>query len=363
MSKKLCIFANHFMDKNDKPYIIAGPCSIESREQLTEVTKALCSIPKVQLIRGGVWKPRTRPGGFEGLGEPALKWMKELQENPLCFSDGSPVRFCCEVASPEHVELCLHYGITTLWLGARTTANPFMVEELSNALRGADVHVMVKNPLSPDLRLWLGAIERLSQVGIKHLAAIHRGFSMYNSQGYRNAPLWELPLKLRSQCPDLPIISDPSHIGGSRQLTESLCISALQLDLDGLMIEVHPHPDDALTDALQQLTPGDFKTLVNKLVTFLSQPTVPSDTRLTPLRQQIDDIDHELLRLLAQRMELSREIAAIKQESQMTVYQGKRWNDVLNDRLQLAESLGIDTDFTKNLLETIHGESLRIQMI
>ena len=351
------------MDKNSKPYIIAGPCSVESREQLGAVTKALCTIPKVQLIRGGVWKPRTRPGGFEGLGEPALKWMKEIQESSMHFSDGSPVRFCCEVASPEHVELCLQYGITSLWLGARTTANPFTVEELGNALRGTDAHVMVKNPLSPDLRLWLGAIERLSQVGIKHLSAIHRGFSMYNSQGYRNAPLWELPLKLRSQCPDLPIICDPSHIGGSRQLVEPLCISALQLDFDGLMIEVHPHPSDALTDAPQQLSPDEFNTLVDKLVSFLSQPAAPTDARLTPLRQQIDDIDHELLRLLAQRMELSREIAAIKQESQMTVYQGKRWNDVLNDRLQLAESLGIDTDFTKNLLETIHGESLRIQMI
>ena len=350
------------MDRNNKPYIIAGPCSVESRKQLTEVTKVLCTIPKVRLIRGGVWKPRTRPGGFEGLGEPALKWMNELQESPLRFSDGSPVRFCCEVASPEHVELCLHYGITTLWLGARTTASPFMVEELCNALRGTGVSVMVKNPLSPDQRLWLGAIERLSQVGISHLAAIHRGFSMYNSQGYRNAPLWELPLQLRRQCPDLPILCDPSHIGGNRQLIEPLSISAIQLEYDGLMVEVHPHPDEALTDGPQQLTPDDFRLLVGKLGALQMSKPATADARLIPLRQQIDDIDHELLRLLAQRMELSRQIATVKQESQMTVYQGKRWNDVLHDRLLLATSLGIDTDFTKNILETIHGESIRIQM-
>ena len=350
------------MEQNDRPYLIAGPCSVESREQLQQVTKALCAIHGVRLIRGGVWKPRTRPGGFEGIGEPALQWMKELQESPLRLADGSPVRFCCEVASPEHVELCLRYGITSLWLGARTTANPFMVEELSEALRGTDTTVMVKNPLSPDVRLWLGAFERLSQAGLEHLMAIHRGFNMYNTQSYRNAPLWELALLLRRQRPDLPLICDPSHIGGSRQLVEPLSLSALQLEYDGLMVEVHPHPADALTDAPQQLTPDDFATLVATLAAFQAHQPASPDARLIPLRQQIDDIDHELFRLLAERMELSQQIAAVKRESQMTVYQADRWNAVMDDRLQLASQLNLDADFVRELLETIHRESVRIQM-
>lgn len=349
------------MDKKEKPYIIAGPCSVESREQLQTVARALCAIPHVRLLRGGVWKPRTRPGGFEGLGEPALQWMKELQESTLRMADGSPLRFCCEVASPEHIDLCLHYGITTLWLGARTTANPFMVEEIGEALRGCEVSVMVKNPLCPDLSLWLGAIERLSQVGIKHLAAIHRGFSMYNNQGYRNAPLWEIPLQLRRSCPDLPLLCDPSHIGGSQQLIEPVSIAAMHLDFDGFMVEVHPHPASALTDASQQLTPDTFASLVDKLAAFKEHPD-SFDARLMPLRQQIDDIDHELLRLLAQRMEISRQIANVKRERQMTVYQSKRWEAVMDDRLQLAEALGIDADFVREMLETIHRQSLKVQL-
>lgn len=350
------------MDKNDKPILIAGPCSVESREQLQQVTRELTAIPQLRLIRGGVWKPRTRPGGFEGLGEPALQWMKELQESNLRIANGSHVRFCCEVASPEHVALCLHYGINAFWLGARTTANPFMVEEIGEALRGTDTLVMVKNPLSPDLRLWLGAFERIAQVGIKNLAAIHRGFSMYNNQGYRNAPLWELPLHLRRAMPDLPLICDPSHIGGTRKLIEPLSTAAVQLEYDGLMVEVHPHPADALTDAPQQLTPADFAALVKRLADFQTQQPSSADSHLLPLRQQIDDIDHELLRLLAQRMVLSQQIAHVKREQKMTVYQSKRWEAVMDDRLQLASQLNLDADFVRGLLEKIHSESIRVQM-
>lgn len=350
------------MENTNKPYVIAGPCSVESREQLREVCDALCRIPHVSLVRGGVWKPRTRPGGFEGLGELALQWMKELQESSMRMANGSPLRFCCEVASPEHAELCLRYGITTVWIGARTTANPFMVEELCEALRGTDTHVMVKNPLCPDLSLWMGAFERLSHVGISHLTAIHRGFSMYHNQGYRNAPLWELPLQLRRAQPDLPLLCDPSHIGGSSQLVEPISIAAMQLEYDGLMVEVHPHPADALTDASQQLTPDLLADLVDKIQHFCSHQAGAADCSLTPLRQQIDDVDHELLRLLAQRMELSRQIAAVKHKSQMTVYQSKRWNAVLDDRLQLASQLNLNPDFIKELLEIIHSESIRVQM-
>lgn len=362
MSKKLCIFANHFMEQNDRPFIIAGPCSVESREQLQTTVRSLCTIPRVKAIRCGVWKPRTRPGGFEGLGEPALQWMKELADSPLRMADGGTLRFCCEVARPEHVALCQQYGILTVWLGARTTANPFMVEEICEALKGSAMQVLVKNPLSPDLRLWLGAIERLEQSGVQHILAVHRGFNMYNNQGYRNAPLWELPLKLRRQRPDLPLVCDPSHIGGTRQLVEPLALAATQLEFDGLMVEVHPHPADALTDAAQQLTPDDFSALVAKIESFQRQQPSSTDTRLTPLRQQIDDLDHELLHLLAQRMELSRQIAVVKRESLLTVYQADRWNTVMDDRLQLASQLHLDADFVKDLLETIHHESLKIQL-
>ena len=363
MSKKLCIFANHFMEQNDRPFIIAGPCSVESREQLLAVSESLCRMPRVRMIRGGVWKPRTRPGGFEGLGEPALRWMKEITESPLRMADGQPVRFCCEVARPEHVTLCQQYGIQTVWLGARTTANPFMVEEICEALRGSNMQVMVKNPVSPDLRLWLGAIERMQQAGIQHVAAVHRGFSIYHwrnaQQVYRNDPLWEMALELRRQRPDIPVICDPSHIGGNSRLVAPLALAAVQLDCDGLMIEVHPSPADAFTDGAQQLTPAELSTLLSTLP-YTSGHGNPAS--LEPLRKQIDDIDHEILSLLSLRMNLSRQIAHIKKEQNLTVYQAKRWEEVMKDRLQVATELGLSTDFIEELLEKVHGESIRVQM-
>ena len=219
--------------------VIAGPCSVESREQLRQVTAALAAMPQVKLIRAGVWKPRTRPGGFEGLGEPALQWMQELAQE---FG----VQYCCEVAKPKHVELCIRYGIGTVWIGARTSGNPFMVEEICQALRGSDMQVMVKNPTSPDVRLWLGAIERLRQCGIADISAVHRGFDMYHNLGYRNAPLWEVPMTLRREMPEVPLLCDPSHIGGNRELVAPLVQTAAQFDFDGLMVEVHPDPDAAL---------------------------------------------------------------------------------------------------------------------
>lgn len=335
--------------------IIAGPCSVESYEQLAAVTEELARMPEVAMIRAGVWKPRTRPGGFEGLGEQALQWMQELQKE---YSKP----FCCEVARPEHVELCLRYGINTIWIGARTTANPFMVEELCEALTGSGINVLVKNPVCPDVRLWLGAIERLQKTGIGSITAVHRGFSMYNNQGYRNAPLWEIPLQLRREMPEINILCDPSHIGGSRELIEPIVMAAQQLDYDGLMVEVHPHPDDAWTDGSQQLSSDEFNTLLDK---YLNTPAPASDSltqRLTPLRQQIDDIDHNLITLLARRMALSSQIADIKRELHSPVYQSSRWADVLADRLQLASDLGLDADFTREMLEKIHGESVRVQL-
>ena len=351
------------MDNIDRPFIIAGPCSVESREQLQNVSEALCRLPQVRMIRGGVWKPRTRPGGFEGLGEPALRWMRDIADSPLRMADGSRVRFCCEVARPEHVELCQQYGIDTVWLGARTTANPFMVEEICESLRGSGMQVMVKNPVSPDLRLWIGAVERLQQAGIERLVAVHRGFSVYhwcgNGHSYRNDPLWEMALEFRHQMPQVPILCDPSHIGGDRNLVAPLALAAVQLDYDGLMLEVHPSPTEAWTDAAQQLTPSELAALLASLPLSADNSNTAS---LEPLRKQIDDLDHELLRLLALRMDLSRQIANVKRQRQLTVYQAKRWDEVMHDRLQLAEGLGLNIEFIKELLEKIHGESIRVQM-
>ena len=336
-----------------KRIIIAGPCSVESCEQLLDVSAALADMPQVGMIRAGVWKPRTRPGGFEGLGAPALKWMQELQKEY-----GKP--FCCEVARPEHVELCLRYGVGNVWLGARTTANPFMVEELCEALRGSDIHVMVKNPMNPDVRLWLGAIERLQQCGITVTAAIHRGFSMYDNRGYRNDPLWEVPMELRRLRPELPLLCDPSHIAGRSDMVSSVAQAAMQLGFDGLMVEVHPHPASALTDAQQQLTPSALAELISTLPKpAAAQPAAPD---LSALRSRIDELDHELLRLLAERMDVSRRISTLKREAGMSVYQPKRWEAVLADRLQQAEGLALDQAFVKELLEKIHGESVRVQM-
>lgn len=352
------------MNSNVKPYIIAGPCSVESRSQLRQVSEALCRIPRVQSIRCGVWKPRTRPGGFEGLGEPALQWMKELSDSSLRMADGSPLRFCCEVARPEHIDLCHHYGIHTVWIGARTTANPFMVKELSEALKGSAMQVLVKNPVSPDVRLWLGAIERLQQAGVTDIVAVHRGFSMYHNNGYRNAPLWEVAMEFRREQPTIPILCDPSHMGGQREFIEPLSHAAMQLDYDGLMVEVHPHPADALTDAPQQITPDELQALVDTLTVNLPQGELPDSvsSALASLRSEIDAVDHSMLRMLAHRMELSRKIASLKQQSQMSVYQAKRWEEVMKNRLSIANELGLSTAFTKELLEKIHGESVRIQM-
>lgn len=334
--------------------IIAGPCSVESQSQLREVTIALKAIPDVTAIRAGVWKPRTRPGAFEGLGEPALGWMRNL-------SAELGVRYCCEVARPEHVELCLAYGIDTLWLGARTTTNPFMVDELCQALRGSNANVLVKNPVCPDVRLWLGALERLHKAGIERLTAVHRGFSMYNNHGYRNAPLWEVAMELRREHPDMPILCDPSHMGGNADLIAPLAKAARQLDYDGLMVEVHPHPAEALTDAQQQITPQALALLI---ADWLAAPaaTVDAAQALEPLRGKIDDIDHELISLLSQRMAVSKRIAAVKHDAHLPIYQQARWADVVNDRLKQATALGLAPEFTKEILEKIHAESVRVQI-
>ena len=351
------------MKKNNrKPIVVAGPCSVESKAQLQAVAEALAPMPQVRLIRAGVWKPRTRPGGFEGIGEPALGWMKELREGALRMADGSPLRFCCEVARPEHVELCLRYGIEDVWVGARTSVNPFMVEELCEAFRGVRLNVLVKNPSSPDVRLWVGAVERVRRVAQGDVVAVHRGFSTYDNGGYRNAPLWQLAMELRRELPDVPLLCDPSHIGGRRELVPPLCRTAVQLAYDGLMVEVHPSPDAALTDAAQQLTPARFATLLSELVSLSSDGARTSDSSLELLRGEIDEVDRQLLGLLARRMDVSRRIATVKQQKKMTVFQAERWQQLMKDRLQTAREEGLDADFVSAFLEMVHAESVRVQL-
>ena len=346
-----------------EPFVVAGPCSVESRGQLRQVVEALMQIPQVKLVRAGVWKPRTRPGGFEGLGEPALQWMQELTTE-------KGVAFCCEVARPEHVELCLQYGVHTMWIGARTTENPFMVGELCEAMRGSDVAVMVKNPMCPDVGLWVGAIERLWQVGVQRVAAIHRGFSTYtvrhsSRQGllaYRNEPLWEVALELRGEMPEVPILCDPSHIGGRKEWVEPLLSTAMQLAYDGAMIEVHPSPSEALTDANQQLSPNELAAMLGRLAAQQVSGDGRSQEALAPLRQQIDEVDHEMIGLLARRMSLSQQIAHEKQRVGLPAYQSKRWESVMADRLQAAMQAGLDPVFVREMFEKVHAESLRVQL-
>ena len=338
---------------SDKPTVIAGPCSAESTQQMHSVAARLAEDSRVSMIRFGVWKPRTRPGGFEGLGEPALQWAYAIkQEFPT-------LRFCCEVARPEHVELCLQYGIDAVWIGSRTSVNPFIVGELAEALRGTTLAVMVKNPITPDIALWLGAIERIQQAGISDIAAVHRGFSTYNNFGYRNNPLWEIPIELKRRIPDMPLLCDPSHIGGRRELIATLSQMALDLHYDGLMIACHPEPASALTDSQQQITPEELSALLDGLKIRTHSDVAPSD--LNRLREQLDVIDAEMLKLLSQRMKISQDIGTIKRRHNMPIFQPQRWQQVLERQIETARGLGLSEEFVKELTEKIHGESLRMQ--
>ena len=336
------------------PTIIAGPCSAESLEQMRSVVTDLSDDSRISMIRCGVWKPRTRPGGFEGMGELALQWIKELKE-----TFGNRFLFCCEVARTGHIELCQQYGIDAVWLGSRTTVNPFLVGELAEALKGSGLSVMVKNPITPDIELWVGALERLQRVGIVDLAAVHRGFTTYNNFGYRNNPLWELPIELKRRMPDVPLICDPSHIGGRRDLVAQLSQIALDMHFDGLMIECHPQPDKAVTDSGQQVVPSELKTILDNLKVRQRSETAPGD--LIRMRQQLDIIDAQILKLLSQRMNISKDIGVIKSRHNMPLFQPDRWDQVLRHQIAAGKELGLDENFVKEVTEKIHGESLRQQ--
>ena len=327
---------------------------MESRGQLRACMEALQRIPQVQMVRCGVWKPRTHPGGFEGLGEVALEWMSEMKE------EFPRLRFCCEVGLPEHVEQALRHGVDAVWIGARTTANPFLVNEVTEALRGTKTTVLVKNAPNPDVELWAGAIERCRKVGLDDIMAVHRGFDMLRNQGYRNTPLWEMPIELRRRMPELPILCDPSHIAGQRELIEDLSRTALDMGFDGLMIEVHPTPDEAFTDARQQITPEALDSLLQRLVVRQTDPA-SADVQLGLLRGQIDRIDQQLLELYAARFDVVRQIADVKRKGNMSLFQPKRWDKLLQQHLTAGEKLGLSREFVKDILEKIHAESIRIQ--
>lgn len=335
----------------EKLFIIAGPCSAETEEQVMSTARQLAE-KGCHMFRAGIWKPRTKPGGFEGNGEKALPWMQEVkQETGMLTST--------EVATPEHVELALKYGIDILWVGARTSANPFAMQALADSLKGVDIPVLVKNPVNPDLELWIGALERLNAAGIRRLGAIHRGFSSYDKKIYRNLPMWQIPIELRRRIPHLPIICDPSHIGGRRDLIAPLCQQAMDLGLDGLIVESHCSPDDAWSDAKQQVTPDVLDYILSLLVI---REKAMSTENISALRRQIDEIDNSLIELLAKRMRISREIGQYKKEHGMTILQTARYAEIIDKRGAQGSLCGIDTNCTRQIFESIHAESVRQQM-
>ena len=334
------------------PLIIAGPCSVESEEQILVTARALAKIPAVNMLRGGIWKPRTRPDAFEGRGEAGLVWLQQAKKET-----GLPI--ATEVATPEHVALAMRYGVDALWIGARTVVNPFSVQQLADALRGAKVTVLVKNPVAPDLNLWIGALERFQKAGLSDLIAVHRGFSYYKESPYRNFPMWEIPIAL-SQRLNVPVITDISHICGNRELLQPTAQKALDLASDGLMIECHCCPEAALTDAQQQITPAALESLLDSLA-FRSKNTGNVERDLASLRSEIDDIDSDLLQLLARRMEVSAQIGEYKMRNNVTVVQMDRWKRILADHIATGEELGLDQEVVKAVFEAIHQASIRRQ--
>lgn len=336
---------------NERPFVIAGPCSAETEEQVMTTATQLAG-KGCHIFRAGVWKPRTKPGGFEGNGEKALPWLKRVK-------DETGMLTATEVATPEHVELALKYGVDILWIGARTSANPFAMQALADSLRGVDVPVFVKNPVNPDLELWIGAMERINGAGIKKMAAIHRGFSSYDKSIYRNLPQWHIPIELRRRIPELPIICDPSHIGGSRELIAPLCQQAMDLGFEGLIVESHCSPDCAWSDAKQQVTPDVLDYILNMLVIRNETHTTEN---LSELRKQIDECDNQLIATLAKRMRISNEIGTYKKEHGMTVLQAGRYSEILDKRGSQGAACGMDAEFMKTVFEAIHKESVRQQL-
>ena len=335
----------------NRPIVIAGPCSAESREQVMQTATELAE-KGIKIFRAGIWKPRTKPGGFEGIGAVGLPWLKEVKEK-------TGMMVATEVATPAHVLEAIKAGIDLLWIGARTAANPFAMQELADALKGVDIPILLKNPVNPDLELWIGGLERLYNAGLTNLGVIHRGFSSYDKKIYRNAPLWHIPIELKRRYPEITIICDPSHIGGARELVAPIAQQAMDLNFDGLIIESHCNPDCALSDAKQQLTPAVLDYTLNMLVI---RDTVQTTENLSVLRKQIDELDEQLLTLLAKRMRISQEIGTYKLEHNMPVLQSGRYDQLLKSRQDMGSKLNLSGEFVDSIVKAIHEESVRVQL-
>ena len=341
------------MDLNH-PLVIAGPCSAESEEQVLKIAHQLKKTDAT-LLRAGIWKPRTRPGNFEGVGEIGLKWLKRAK-------DETGLLIATEVANPKHVELALKNDVDLLWIGARTTVSPFVVQEIAEALKGTDKIVLVKNPVNPDLALWLGAVERLHASNIDKLGVIHRGFSTYEKTRYRNNPEWQIPIDLQNQFPDLPLILDPSHIAGRRDIIFDLCQSALDLNFDGLMIETHHDPDNAWSDAKQQITPKTLDQLTIDLKIRKEEgDAVEYLNNLSNLRTQIDVVDHKLTEILGKRMKIADEIGGLKKKNNVAILQNKRWNEILGKMILEGKEFDLSEEFVLKIYKAIHQESINHQ--
>lgn len=345
-----------WLDKFDlnHPLVIAGPCSAETEEQVLKIAHQLKNTD-TSVLRAGIWKPRTRPGNFEGVGSLGLKWLQKAKEETGLMTT-------TEVANPIHVDLALKHDVDILWIGARTTVSPFMIQEIAEALKGTDKTVLVKNPVNPDLALWLGAVERFYKQGIENLGVIHRGFSTYDSSEYRNIPEWQIPIDLQNEFPDLPLILDPSHIAGRRDLIFELCQTALDLNYDGLMVETHYEPDNAWSDAKQQITP---ETLDKYTIDLKVKNKVSSNEdfnyQLKKLRTKIDKIDENLVDLLVKRMQVADDIGKVKKEHNVSILQPERWKQILERMISLSEGSGLQKDFILNVYKAIHQESIAHQ--
>ena len=345
---------NFFFPLDGSAGIISGPCSAETQEQVLETAHQLANTKKVHLLRAGIWKPRTRPGMFEGMGTVALTWLLEAKQQT-----GLPTTV--EVATAKQVEDALKYDVDVLWIGARTTVNPFSVQELSDALKGVDIPVLIKNPINPDIELWQGAVERMSVAGIKTMGLIHRGFSSYGNTEYRNAPMWHLAIEMKRRYPNLKFICDPSHMGGKRDLLLKLSQKSIDLGYDGLMIESHINPDEALSDAAQQITPDTLNNLLESIIWRKENLDFTEENELHTLRQQIDNFDDELLQILSKRMKITDAIGVYKKQNNITILQVARWNDILKRAFDKNESLDLSDEFIKKYFEAVHLESINHQ--
>ena len=340
-----------FKKTDTRPFLIAGPCSAETEEQLLATAHGLAN-SGIDLFRAGVWKPRTKPGGFEGMGIEALPWLRRVKQE-------TGLKTTIEVATGNQVYEALKHGVDVLWVGARTTVNPFSVQEIADALKGVDIPVLVKNPINPDLDLWIGSMERIMNAGITQIGAIHRGFSSYTKSKFRNAPYWELPIELRRRMPDMPLICDNSHICGNREDLHEVAQQALDLNYDGLMTEVHPTPDAAWSDAKQQITPEVYIEMIKNLIVRRETSSNPDFLEhIEQLRHKIDEIDIELLNMLARRMRISEDIGRYKQRNNIAILQAARWNEILEKGFEQGRGRGLSDEFVEKLLTAVHNESI-----